>query len=193
MPALDGVKRYLGESRDEPACDMPVLARPLGEANEDDDEVVVELLDVAGRLVRQERIDPANMAELLPQQQEVLGKAWGQTRGMGESLLALLAADDGAMQCAIDTLNGDSRYDSDAWFERDNRQVTLTDRVTGKTVVSLVGEDYDQAVEDGFLSPPRHPRPGDSDWLQPLLDYAREQGLLQEVSATNRPAKAPRP
>ena len=70
------------------------------------------------------------------------------------------------------------RYQASAWFERDRKNLCLTDLFTNREVVELWDHDVDGAIEDGFLRPPRCPRPNDHDWLNPLMDYARCQGTL---------------
>lgn len=75
------------------------------------------------------------------------------------------------------------RYEAHAWFERDRKNLCLTDLFTNTEVVSLWDDDVEQAIEDGFLRPPRPPRPKDRDWLEPLLAYARSQDALAEPVA----------
>lgn len=72
-----------------------------------------------------------------------------------------------------------SRYSSSAWFERDIRQVGLTDELTGKDIITLEGEELDDAITMGLLTPPRHPRPSDSDWLNPLMEYALYTQIIE--------------
>lgn len=67
-------------------------------------------------------------------------------------------------------------FECSTWFERDRKSVTLTRN--GVEVFSLWDDDVDDAIESGFLAPPRVPRAGDADWLQPAIDYARSQGLI---------------
>jgi hypothetical protein len=75
------------------------------------------------------------------------------------------------------------RFEASAWFERDRRNLSLTDNVTGDTVVSLWDDDVDEAIESGYLSTPRVPRASDSDWLNPLKAYADEYGLIPSLRA----------
>jgi hypothetical protein len=68
------------------------------------------------------------------------------------------------------------------WFERDRQQVGL--RTTGGyEVFCLNDEAVTEAIEDGFLKPPGTPRPRDSDWLQPAINYALATGLLKACNA----------
>lgn len=75
------------------------------------------------------------------------------------------------------------RFEPNAWFERDRRSLTLTDNVTGDTLVELWDEDVDDAIADGFLTWPKCPRPTDSDWLAPLVAYAKHQDLIPSLRA----------
>jgi hypothetical protein len=51
-------------------------------------------------------------------------------------------------------------------------------RPDGSLVFELRDEEVDEAIEDGFLTSPRHPRPRDEDWREHLIDYARHHGLI---------------
>lgn len=64
------------------------------------------------------------------------------------------------------------------WFERDRKNLRL-ETVDGDEIFCLWDADVDDAIESGYLSVPRRPRPDDSDWLQPAIDYAQSQGLLK--------------
>lgn len=70
----------------------------------------------------------------------------------------------------------EEKFECSTWFERDRRSLTLTRN--GTEVFSLWDDELDEAIETGFLVPPRKPRPSDADWLQPAIDYAKSQGLL---------------
>ncbi len=70
------------------------------------------------------------------------------------------------------------RFTASVWFERDRKNVTLTDGLTSRDLVCLWDDDVDDAIESGNLTPPRVPRACDSDWLEPLLQYANETGAL---------------
>lgn len=63
-------------------------------------------------------------------------------------------------------------------FERDNRYVALINDVTGETVVEFRDEDYDQAVEDGFIN--------HKNLLGSLMKYAKEHKLYWDE---DRPKK----
>lgn len=75
------------------------------------------------------------------------------------------------------------RYEADVWFERDRANLTLRDTVMDTAVFSLWDEEVSQAIQDGLITAPRHPRPSDADWLPALLDYATSQGLLMSLRA----------
>lgn len=72
----------------------------------------------------------------------------------------------------------DSDYVCNTWFERDNRQLSL-ETPGGRTIFRLVDEDFDQAIEDGFLKTPNVPRPSDADWQPQAVAYAREMGYIK--------------
>jgi hypothetical protein len=71
----------------------------------------------------------------------------------------------------------DHEYVCSTWFERDRANVSL-ETPDGREVFSLWDEDVFEAIEDGFLTTPRHPRPNDADWQPHAVDYAREMGLI---------------
>jgi hypothetical protein len=73
-------------------------------------------------------------------------------------------------------------FEAFTWFERDRQQVGLR-TPGGYEVFCLNDEAVTEAVEDGFLEPPRSPRPSDADWLQPVINYALETGLLKACNA----------
>ena len=62
------------------------------------------------------------------------------------------------------------------WFERDRAFVGLYDGDV--EIFCLWDEAVGEAIQDGFLTTPRHPRPSDSDWLPCLIDYANSMGLI---------------
>ena len=68
------------------------------------------------------------------------------------------------------------------WFERDRQNVRL-ETPSGRVIFDLWDDDVTQAIEDGFLKRPRHPRPSDSDWLPSAIDYAKDMGFLQPDGA----------
>lgn len=63
------------------------------------------------------------------------------------------------------------------WFERDRQHVRL-EAPNGRVVFELWDEDVTDAIENGYLSTPRRPRPSDDDWHQPAIDYAVAMGML---------------
>lgn len=118
-------------------------------------------------------------------------------KSWGSSLLKFFQAADGDALEDVAALINETRWTSNVWIERDRAQLALTDELTGKEVFQLWDDDFSQAIEDGFLSKPRHPRPSDSDWHQPALDYAESQGLMADLelkpkaSAHSMPFSAP--
>lgn len=71
----------------------------------------------------------------------------------------------------------DHEYVASVWFERDRLNVSLS-TPDGREIFSLWDEDVHQAIEDGFLSTPRFPRPSETNWQPHLVAYARDQGLI---------------
>ena len=66
---------------------------------------------------------------------------------------------------------------ANVWIERDRKVLTLTNEFFGTDVFTLTDEAVDEAIEDGYLTPPRHPRPNEEAWLPCLVDYANSVGL----------------
>lgn len=79
------------------------------------------------------------------------------------------------------------RFEANVWFERDRKNVRLTDGLTSRDIVCLWDDDVDQAIEDGYLTPPSIPRASDIDWLDPLLEYAQQTGALEGLSLDENP------
>lgn len=63
------------------------------------------------------------------------------------------------------------------WFERDRQHVRL-EAPDGTLIFELWDEDVTDAIESGYLTTPRRPRPCDDDWHQHAIGYAIAQGLL---------------
>jgi hypothetical protein len=74
--------------------------------------------------------------------------------------------------------DADQDFVCSTWFERDRRHVRL-ETPRGRVVFELWDEAVDDAIESGYLNPPRHPRPGDDQWREAALEYARSMGLLK--------------
>ncbi len=68
-------------------------------------------------------------------------------------------------------------YECSTWFERDRAFIELKDSA-GRTVFELWDEAVTEAIEDGFLPTPHHPRPSNSHWLPCATRYAQSQGLI---------------
>jgi len=73
-------------------------------------------------------------------------------------------------------------YVCSTWFERDRRHVSLQ-TPNGRTVFELWDDEVDEAIEDGFLSVPRVPRPSDADWQPHAVSYALDMGLIKTSGA----------
>lgn len=72
----------------------------------------------------------------------------------------------------------DSEYICSVWFERDRSHIRL-ETPNHRTIFELWDEDVQHAIEDGFLTQPRVPRPSDEDWQPCAVAYARSQGLIK--------------
>lgn len=86
----------------------------------------------------------------------------------------------------------ENRFEANVWFERDRKNVRLTDGLTSRDVVCLWDDDVDSAIDAGLLCAPSRARPADSDWLQPLLDYADATGALNGLTVENPRSAHPR-
>ncbi len=74
-------------------------------------------------------------------------------------------------------------YVCSVWFERDRKQIDLS-TTDGRTLVHLVDEDVDDAIESGYLRAPRGPLMSsralnnDAAWKPMVVQYARDMGLI---------------
>ena len=68
-------------------------------------------------------------------------------------------------------------YVCSTWFERDRANVSLS-TPNGRVVFELWDDQVAEAIEDGFLKPPRVPRPSDADWQPAAVQYAIDMGLI---------------
>jgi hypothetical protein len=66
------------------------------------------------------------------------------------------------------------------WFERDRTNIRL-ETPNGREVFDLWDKAVAQAVEDGFLTTPRVPRPSSADWQPHAVQYAIAMGLITPV------------
>ncbi len=84
-------------------------------------------------------------------------------------------------------------YVCTTWFERDRKHVRL-ETPRGRLVFELWDEEVDDAIESGYLSPPRVPRPSDRDWLPSAVFYAVEMGLVgvEKERSTRQPRERAR-
>ncbi|KAK0039488.1 hypothetical protein Bpfe_031075 [Biomphalaria pfeifferi] len=69
------------------------------------------------------------------------------------------------------------QYVCTTWFERDRANIRL-ETPNGREVFDLWDDDVAQAVEDGYLTRPRVPRPTDADWQPHAVRYAIDMGLI---------------
>lgn len=120
-------------------------------------------------------VDPADSAPV----KEALGQ--GNMAKAACLMIAAMAQRHGDQWEDLARNLEETRYEANAWFERDNRQLTLLDLISNQYVVDLQGDDVDEAIESGYLSRPRAIRPSDSDWVAPLLEYARSLGLAPSL------------
>lgn len=70
-------------------------------------------------------------------------------------------------------------YVCSTWFERDRSLVQL-ETAEGEEIFSLWDDDVVDAIESGYLTTPRGPRPQDEDWLPHAIQYAKDWGLIRE-------------
>jgi hypothetical protein len=162
----------------------------------------VRLLDILGG------IDPdwseETALEITRQDQDVLTldrSVWDQTQTLLQdcgpafalSALANFMADSyPEWEDFSETLQAD-RFSASAWFERDRQNLVLTDHLANKDIVTLWDEAVTEAIEDGYLSRPKTVRPKDSDWIEPLKNYAQSMGLLPSEHLSFQTAAQARP
>jgi hypothetical protein len=70
-----------------------------------------------------------------------------------------------------------AQYVCSTWFERDRRHIRL-EALSGRVIFELWDDEVDQAIEDGFLTMPRRPRPSEADWHPHAVRYAVDCGLI---------------
>lgn len=91
--------------------------------------------------------------------------------------------EDDGWQEFLSTLE-DERYEAATWEERGRMHLGLRDTLLNENVFHLWDGDAQSAIEDGFIRPPRGPRPfsgPDSAWVNTLMDYAESRGLLKPL------------
>lgn len=71
----------------------------------------------------------------------------------------------------------DHEYVCVTWFERDRQNVRL-ETPRGRVVFDLWDEAVDDAIDSGYLTVPRIPRPNDAAWQPHAVAYARAMGLV---------------
>lgn len=155
-----------------------------------DENVVVSASDITDlgdeqrKFLLKLRRDIAKVEEGVPGSPTLRGLS--QARALNSLLSAALLA---YFRCAPDALQADvaalieeKRWASSVWMERDRANLSLTDNLTGNEVFNLWDDDFYQAIEDGYLTSPRGPRPRDADWHQPALAYARDSGAMESFS-----------
>lgn len=152
-----------------------------------------EIVGEPGAKLRTNLVRTVDLADLTKAQVFVMGKLHADLKKLGgrggapeqacrgRALIAFFKAGvDDAQEDLRSRIEG-NRWEVSHWSERDRDNLTLTDKISGQEVFSLWDENFRQAVEDGFLSAPRFGR-NDSDWLQPAIDYADDQGLLAKFT-----------
>lgn len=182
---LKNVFRYMGDQpRIDPERDLEitVLARVKDPAVNLCDprtkSVSVTLLNLAGDPLRDVDVDASDLSDLPQKQRKIVQKAWGQTTGIGKAIVDFLQVDDGAVRELRLAIAGSDRYEASSWFERDRASLTLRDKLVGAQVITLWDTDVHDAIDSGYLTAPRHPRPTDKAWVEPLLAYAHGTGQL---------------
>lgn len=122
-----------------------------------------------------------------------LRKEPGKRRPAAERLTRLAAElasrDPGGPWERFDHALNKSRYEASAWFERDRKSLILTDLLDGREVFALWDEDVDFALDSGYLTSPRRPRPSDADWLSHLIDYAQATGCFAVTQREPEPGR----
>lgn len=78
------------------------------------------------------------------------------------------------------------QYVCSTWFERDRAAIRL-ETPRGKVIFELWDDEVADAIESGYLTPPRHPSPTDQQWLESALDYARGMNLLPQGVESQMP------
>jgi hypothetical protein len=68
-------------------------------------------------------------------------------------------------------------YVCTTWFERDRQNVRL-ETPNGRVLFEIWDDEVTEAIEDGFLTPPRRPRPSDEGWQPSAVEYAIAIGVL---------------
>lgn len=68
-------------------------------------------------------------------------------------------------------------YVCSTWFERDRKHIRL-EMPNGKKVFELWDAAVDEAIESGYLTPPRIPRATNLDWHRAAVSYARSLELI---------------
>ena len=152
-------------------------------------------LSVAGVVTSEElTVDRHDLRDLTTDQCFVLRKLNPLDRSAhGASVLNFFqAAHDDSMSDVAAAID-EHRWTSGVWIERDRSQLSLTDELTGKDVFRLIDDDFGQAIEDGFLRTPRLPRPSDSEWHQPALDYAKSAGYMMDIELAPKASAHPMP
>jgi len=148
------------------------------------DDGYVRLIDIAGG-VGPDWIDPARATGSVDHI-EISAEDWERVKGTIVSTgapAALLALSEDMANLsddweAFDSALRDDRFEAAAWFERGRKNLILTDNLTGEDILTLWDQEVDDAIEDGFLTPPRMIRPRSADWVGPLKEMALSKGLL---------------
>ena len=74
-------------------------------------------------------------------------------------------------------MTADQQYVCVTWFERDRQNVRL-ETPRGRVIFDLWDDDVTDAIDSGYLTVPRVPRPAGVDWQPHALAFARETGRL---------------
>lgn len=75
-----------------------------------------------------------------------------------------------------------TEYVCSTWFERDRQHIRL-ETADGSEIFSLWDDEVTEAIESGYLTQPRFPRPSDSDWKPHAIAYAIDMGLITSQGA----------
>lgn len=127
-------------------------------------------------------------------------EAWAAATTHTQESARFLAMLDVIERCSdewSDSCINVNRCSANVWMERDRKVLTLTNEFFGTDVFTLTDEAVDEAIESGYLTPPRHPRPNEEAWLPCLVDYANSVdlslcGVYPQETAETQEAETPR-
>ncbi len=161
---------------------MVQLLKPGLSTDSESGALPVKFCNVGAHAIGVGEVRPDELYDLSgPQSAVAFSLRWAHEQDLGQGLIRFVQSANEPLTAFIQMLSRLDRFEPSAWFERDRRHLQLTDRLTGRELFSLFDEAVDEAITDGFITPPRTPRPHDSDWRNTLVEYARQQGLIESL------------